>query len=374
MWLSYRRIGLRRSRAIFFGALLTLGLSGCATHLQATAAHYQLDPNNRFPLLVPSFSSTVVDGNFQTTTVLLRGGEHRAANNCTLNEGVFSLSPIMRSPDQWRYKSLSVTGWNAIGDSVDLTSEWQQVRSRLRTMQNVGCFSPDTSLAHIEHVLAAATPVPAGDALAFLYANGKEGYFNLAPGMELTIQTQATNSATASTKATKINLLRLHVRGDDRGIYLSAAGHGPAEAASIPEDFHDLHLMRLFLRSLAESNTGRTAMLLGTSSNEELESRSRAIVENGPASCVDDRPRTMCVVFKDDEAVSLLGTLIINGHPSLYPVGIQLSYIIGVRVPGPEQAAALSSVRVFRTLKNGTLRDSFSPNVRRCEPAGPLSR
>lgn len=357
-----RRKKLRRSYAFLFGAVLTLGLSGCAAHLQTTAAHYQLYPNGSFPLLVPDFSSTLVDGDFQTTTVLLQDGEHRTAQTCTLNEGVFSLSPIMQTPGQWSYKSLSVAGWNTIGDSVDINSQWQQVRSRLRAMQNAGCFSQNTSLTHIERVLAGSTPLPAGEIQAFLYADGNEGYFNLAPGMEMTIQTLPTASAIASTKPIKFNSLRLRVRGDDRGVFLSATGHGPAKVASIPKDFHDLHLMRLFLLSQTDRNSGRSAMLLGASNNEELESRSRLIEKSGSAYCIDDRPRTKCVVFKNDQAVSLLATLIINGHPSLYPMGIQLIYVTAF-LPPSEQAVWLSSVRVVRTLKDGTLAEVRFPRT-----------
>ena len=193
MKLEWQRGG-RNSEARGATALLSLLLLfclGCLHRTPSIQGTYRLEENAGFPLLVPSFASTVVDGDFQTARLFLaendRRNEGRRTRDCSVEGEVFSLHPDYPAAS-WTVRSLSLQGWNHRGSEIDIDAEWKLLAEKLDLLERHGCFAPGETAASIRQAIASVIPLPAGELQSFFYSADAEGFVDLAPGMEIKLE------------------------------------------------------------------------------------------------------------------------------------------------------------------------------------------
>ncbi len=339
--------------------LLLLCFSGCLHRKLSIQGNYTVEGNAGYPMLVPAFTSTRVEGEFQTASVILDGA--RQANQTGLNPGcaiegdVFSLRPGNPADSKhWTIRSLSVQGWNLRGGQVDIDEQWERFVGELARMQQRGCFPAGMSVFSLQRAFAAVIPLPASDVQSFLFSANAEGFVDLSPGMEIKIEEfLASQSSYAyyqviSSAEPGVTLRRSASRHQGQN---QSAGKESNLYPHLAATFASAPLMRLFFESFAAGGSKRNAMLLGASHVDDLEAATRLLEAQGNQACADHRGNFVCVVFKDD-SVSLLSPIRINEQLFFYPFGTQLAIILQ-KLPRDKQTEALATVRVMRRLGHG---------------------
>jgi hypothetical protein len=367
---------LRRYGSTAFLPLLLLCFSGCLHRKHSIQGNYTVEGNAGYPMLVPAFASTRVEGEFQTASVILQGA--RQANQTELNPGcaiagdVFSLHPGNPADSKhWTIRSLSVHGWNLRGGNVDTEEQWQRFVGELARMQQHGCFPAGMSVFSLQRAFASAIPLPASDLQSFLYSANAEGFVNLSPGMQIKIEEMLASREVTGQIQSSYAYYQV-VSSAEPGVTLrrAASSHQGQNQSTgresnlyphLADSFASAPLMRLFFESFAAGGSKRNAMLLGASHVDDLEDATRLLEAQGNQACADHKQSFVCVVFKDD-SVSLLSPIRINEHLSFYPFGTQLAVILQ-KLPRDKWAEALTTVRVMRPLARGDYAEVLFPKT-----------
>jgi hypothetical protein len=370
--MTLRRYGI--STALL--PLLLLCFSGCLHRKLSIQGEYTVEGNAGYPMLVPAFASTRVEGEFQTGNVILQGA--RLANQTELSPGcaiegdVFSLHPgNPADSNHWTIRSLSVQGWNLRGGKVDTDEQWERFVGELARMQQRGCFPAKMTVFSLQRAFAAAIPLPAREVQSFLYSANAEGFVNLSPGMEIKIEEILASREVIGQSQSSYAYYQV-VSSAEPGVALrrSASSHrGQNQSAGresnlyphLPDSFATAPLMRLFFESLPAGGSKRNPMLLGASHVNELEAATRLLEAQGNQACADHKENFVCVTFKDD-SVSLLSPVRINEHLFFYPFGTQLAIILQ-ELPLDKQTEVLATVRVMRRLARGDYAEVLFPRT-----------
>jgi hypothetical protein len=348
--------------------LLLLCFSGCLQRKVSIQGNYTVENNAGYPMLVPAFASTHVEGDFQTANVILQipGEKHQTkpGSGCMIEGDVFSLRPgDPADSNHWTIRGLSVQGWNLRGGTVDTDEQWRLFLGQLALMQQHGCFPPSMSVFSLQRAFAAAIPLPASELQSFHYSADAEGFVDLSPGMEIKIEEfLASQSLYAFYKvvpsAAGVTLRRS--ASSQRG-QSPSAGRESNLYPHLADSFATAPLMRLFFESIAAGSSKRNAMLLGASNLHDLEAATRLLETRGNQACTDHRENFVCVTFKDD-SVSLLSSIWVNEHGVFYPFGTQLAILLQ-GLPRDQQTEALSTVRVMRPLARGDYAEVLFPKT-----------
>jgi hypothetical protein len=360
-------------------ALLSLLLfcsCGCLHRQLSIQAHYTVEDNGGYPILVPSFASTRIEDDFQTSNVILQSAgpenQTKLSPDCVIEGEVFSLRPgIPADSNHWTIRSLSVQGWNLRGDKVDVDEQWKLFAEKLALMKQQGCFPPKMSVFSVQQAFAAVIPLPASEVQSYFYSANAEGFVDLAPGMEIKIEEILLSREVVGQRQSSYAYYQV-VSGAEPGVTLrrSTSSHrGTNQSAGrqsnlyphLPESFARAPLMRLFFESLPAGGSKRNAMLLGASNLHDLEAATRLLEAQGNQACADQRENVVCVTFKDD-SVSLLSPIRINEHLVFYPFGTQLAIILP-EPPRGKQAEALATARVMRRLAGGDYAEVLFPRT-----------
>jgi hypothetical protein len=376
-----RNSGARRSTGLL--SLLLLFCQGCVHRTPSIQGTYRLEENAGFPLLVPSFASTLADGDFQTARLFLpkgdRKNEGKRPRDCSVEGEAFSLHPDYPAAF-WTVRSLSLQGWNHRGSEIDIDAQWKLLAEKLDLLERRGCFAPGENAASIRQAIASVIPLPAGELQSFFYSADAEGFVDLAPGMEIKLE----ELRMSLPKTLQVATPEIHDRQTASGLTSSYGyfqvvsgtggialrrfrpklGSSAAENnlySELPNRFAATPWMRLFLESLSEGGATRSAMLLGSSSLRDLNATTELIRSRGKVACATHQPGSVCVIFVND-SVSLLASLWINGRSTLYPLGTQLAVLLR-ELPQGKQAKALSSVRVIRPLASGAYTEILFPKT-----------
>lgn len=378
--------GGRNSEARGSTALLSLLLLfclGCLHRMPSSQGTYRLEENANFPLLVPSFASTVVDGDFQTARLFLaendQKNEGRHTRDCSVEGEVFSLHPDYRA-SAWTVQSLSLQGWNHRGSEVDIDAQWKLLAEKLDLLERNGCFAPGETAASIRQAIASVIPLPAGELQSFFYSADAEGFVDLAPGMEIKLEElqmslpktfqvarpEVGDQRTASGLTSSEGYFEVVSGSGGTALRRSKSKHGRSAGGNelypdLTNRFATTPRMRLFFESLSKDGSTRSAMLLGSSNMRDLDATTELIRSRGKVACATHRPESVCVVFVND-SVSLLASLWINGRSTLYPLGTQLAVVLP-ELHQRRQAKLLSSVRVMRSLASGAYAEILFPKT-----------
>jgi len=97
--------------------------------------------------------------------------------------------------------------------------------------------------------------------------------------------------------------------------------------------FAEYPFLRLILaQETPGTNQKRPAMLLGARTRYASDELAGKIMRDGERECVQDSLETACFIFSEGTA-SLLSTVTVNGHATLYAPGVTLSQVIGTIKP-----------------------------------------
>jgi hypothetical protein len=255
---------------------------------------------------------------------------------CSIHGLLFGLAP---SPGdrRWTFQFPSAEGWSAPSAYESAENEWTSFLQQLAERSSLGCFGKDAALSVIQDRLVAAMPFPADEALVFYYSLGSFGLVDLHPGMQIKIESTSTAAGriTGSDKA----LLTIQDRSPV-GVSLVQSGsrrHSRGDAGAIVsivlKTFAEYPFLRLILaQETPGTSQKRPAMLLGARTRNASDELAGKILRDGERECVQDSLETACVIFSEGTA-SLLSTVTVNGHATLYAPGITLSQVIGTIRP-----------------------------------------
>ena len=346
--------------------LLLLCFSGCLHRKLSIQGNYTVEGNAGYPMLVPAFASTRVEGEFQTASVILQGARRATQTElhpgCEIPGDVFSLHPGNPADGKhWTIRSLSVQGWNLRGGQVDTDEQWEQFVRELARMQQRGCFPAGLSVFSLQRAFAAVIPLPASDVQSFFYSANAEGFVNLSPGMQIKIEEMlGSREVTGQIHSSYAYYEVVSSTGTGVTLRRSASSHRGQNQSTGRESnlyphlagsFASAPLMRLFFESFPAGGSKRNAMLLGASHLDDLEAATRLLEAQGNQACADHKENFVCVTFKDD-SVSLLSPIRVNEHLFFYPFGTQLAIILQ-SLPRDKQTEALATIHVTRRLARG---------------------
>lgn len=333
-------------------AVLTTTCTGCFHPRGSIRETYSVENEAGLPFLVPSLDLLHREGNTQTVPVSLKDGPLRRmkGNRCSIASTFFGLLPRSASPGQWQFRSLTASAWAR--EQSDVYEDWKLFIQKLASSEYSGCFSARENVFSIKRILAASTPVPASEIDAFLYSDDKAGYVDLAPGMEVLIQA-APRVEVAHHQPSDYVRFRIEARstGGVQAKKVSSSGSGE-NSWHIASSYASVSLFRLFLQGISDYDSQHNPLLLGASDVQSLDDATGAVQSTGRTSCAGIRKTVICSVISKGASVSLFIPVWVNGHRAEYPLGTQLSLVLG-RLPETDRPSTLKSVHVDRPIPNG---------------------
>jgi hypothetical protein len=349
---------------VFFCALL-LCCSACFHHKIAIENGFHLEENGGAPMLVPTDSQSSDPGNFQTTKLVLSGdsaGANDQVNHqCMINGEVFSLRSA--SPPDLRYwivRSPSISGWNTLAGKIDIDSQWKSFTRGLAGMNENGCFPSGLTALEIRAAIAQRIPLPAEEVPLFFYSDQGIGFTDLAPGMEVRLQRflPAAKSISARSQdpprtwVASYEVIPRHGKGV--GLKLTRkVQRGPAgdsgseekELLSLSQRFAQTLVLRLFLEGVYGTGQVSHGILIGASSQRQLDALTDLIHQSDPAKCLNYQG-TVCTEFPLG-TLSLFSAIWVNGRRTSCLFGSSLADLSRCQ-PRPERTMTLESLQVSR--------------------------
>jgi hypothetical protein len=332
------------ARKFFAGISLFVAITllfGCHRRtLSSSIGQYWLKENSSLTLLVPpglepsagktqisELSLGAFPNNFSPEEMIAR---------CSIHALLFVLAPSP-SHRRWTFQFPSAEGWSDPSVYESAGNEWTSFLQQLAERSSLGCFGKDAVLSVIQDRLVAAMPFPADEALVFYYSLGSFGLVDLHPGMKIEIESSSTiaGTATGSDEAlltiqdrSPVGVSLVQSRSPGR-----SGGRASAIASNVLNTFAEYPFLRLILAQETQgTNQKRPAMLLGASTRNASDELAGKIMRDGERECIQGFPETACFIFRDGTA-SLLSTITVNGHATLYAPGMTLSQVIGAIRP-----------------------------------------
>jgi hypothetical protein len=352
---------------------MLLCCSGCFSHKIAIENGLRLRENNGAPMLVPTNGQSSGAGNFQTSTLVLPGGsgiaKDQVSHQCAVNGEIFSIrsAPPLDSR-HWIVRSPSISGWNTLVRQIDIDSQWRTFTCSLARMKENGCFPPGLTVLEIRAAVAQRIPLPANQVPLFFYSDQWMEFIDLAPGIEVRLQQfmPAGNSISARSKgaiqmqtpdywAANYEVVRRHGEGVRLKLTRKVekgpkGGAGPEEKEllSLSERFAQTPVLRLFLEGADGKREISGGILIGASSQREVDALTDLIHQGNPEKCVHYQG-TVCTEFPLGAAPNPFYIIRVNGHRTSLLFGASLASLLR-SLPRPQQMTALESARVFRRL------------------------
>ena len=334
-------------------AILIIGvLTGCLRAKSPTGVPYIIKDQGELAFLIPPSVSINSHDSRQSVVVAIDDGPSKlsASAACSAQSALFELSPD-KQHNHWRYSSPTASGWAA--QSIDVHQDWKTFLHKLALLRQSNCFATTQDSFSIQRLLAAVTPLPADEVNAYFYSNDKDGFVDLAPGMQLLFQQ-------VSPKRHRLDSQRFNVeQRNSGGVELREERFSPNRkdsdgAIASPSTSRLLvskPLLRLFLEEASDVNAERKPVLLGAEDLQSLDAATAAIRTSGSRSCTHVQADVNCNLISDGSA-SLLIRVRVNRQREVYPLGTQLARIL----PQADEARlsqALSSVEVMRANADG---------------------
>jgi hypothetical protein len=343
---------------------MILCCSGCSHHKIAIVNGFRLIENGGAPMLIPTDGQSSDLGNFQTSSLVLSGGSAGAKDQvnhqCLINGDIFSLR-LAPSQDSryWLVRSPSISGWDSLAGKMDIGSQWKIFTRGLARMNENGCFPPGLTALEIRVAIAQRIPLPADEVPLFFYSDQGIGFTDLAPGMEVRIQRYL--PAAKSISAQSQGLPRMWVASYEviprhgKGVRLKITRRvqrdpdgdsGPdKELLSLSQRFAQTPVLRLLLEGVYGTGQVSHGILIGASSQRQLDALTDLLHQSDPAKCMNHQG-TVCIEFPLG-ALSLFSTVWVDGRRTSCLFGSSLAALSRCQ-PRPEQTMALESAQVFR--------------------------
>ena len=353
------------SKAVWCAMLLCC--SACLHHRVTLESGFHLSENSGAPMLVPTDGQTPDSGNFQLSMLDLSGRaartNHQDRRACTINGETFALrsTPPMDSR-HWIIRSPSIGGWNTLPGRIDIYGQWKIFTRDIARMAQDGCFPTGLTALQIRIAIAQKISLPAGEVPIFFYSDQGTGFTDLAPGMEIELQKFVHEETSTNARSEDPPRLwtanyevvprhsggvRLKLGRRLHGGANSVSGSEEKELSTLSQHFAQARVLRLFLEGIYGNGKVSNGVLIGASTQTQLDELTDLIHRNDPAKCSNYRA-TVCVEFTPG-AVSLLSVVQLNGRLTPCVYGTSLATLLR-SLPQPEQTAALESAHVFRRL------------------------
>jgi hypothetical protein len=336
---------------------LLLCCSGCFHHKIAIVSGFRLIENGGAPMLIPTDSQSTDPGNFQTSTLVLSGvsagAKDQVNHQCLINGDIFSLR-LASSLDSryWIVRSPSISGWDTLASRIDIGSQWKIFTRGLARMNENGCFPSGLTALEIRVAIAQRIPLPADEVPLLFYSDQGIGFTDLAPGMPTAKSISARSQGPPRMwvvsyeviprhgKSVRLKLTRRVQSGPD-------GDWGPEdnELLSLSQRFAQTPVLRLFLEGVYGTGQVSHGILIGASSQRELDTLTDLIHQSDPAKCMNYQG-TVCTEFPLG-ALSLFSTVWVNGRRTSCLFGSSLAALSSCQ-PRPAQTMALESAQVFR--------------------------
>ncbi|HEY1986030.1 MAG TPA: hypothetical protein VGG85_11505 [Terracidiphilus sp.] len=352
--------------------LIALGSAGCM-HKPLDKRAFSLQGPADFPLMAPSNLPSPPPGDFQEFQLRLAGKQPATtpppAADCTVKGDLFSIAPAKSaSPSLWVVISLNMQGWARRSDSIDVQSEWMRFAHELLALHRAGCFPTGVSPQQVLKQISETIPLPASEELLYNYSFGRAGFVDLVPGMQLVIerasfQTKEGVRVPASPTDQFSERLSVVARpGSGSALHLLgivSRGLGktydtqPASPRAVPARFAASPLLRLMLLTLADDDTRRFPVLLGSTETLELWDAADKIAGGPLTACPPSSSSTLqCLFFDKDSAVSVLMSVWLNGRRVYRPISTTVGSLLGM-LPENETRRALATLSIDRPLLDG---------------------
>ncbi len=355
------KIAANLSKPVLYALLLCC--SGCFHHKFAIVDGFRLIENGGAPMLVPTDSQSSDPGNFEATTLVISGGSAGAKDQvnhqCVINGEVFSLRSAS-PPDSryWIVRSPSISGWVTLASKIDIGSQWKVFTRGLALMNENGCFPSGLTALEIRVAIVQRIPLPADEVPLFFYSDQGIGFTDLAPGMEVTLERFLPTAESVSGqgpprmwvsgyeviprqgKGVRLKLTRKVQRGPD-----GDSGSEEKELLSLSQRFAQTPVLRLFLEGVFGTGQVSHGILIGASTQRQLDALTDLIHQSDPAKCMNYQ-ETVCTEFPLG-ALSLFSAVWVDGRRTSCLFGSSLAALSRCQ-PRPEQTRALESAQVFR--------------------------
>ena len=369
LWLEPTRSGAKFAANLSKAVLCAVHLccSGCLHHKIVIENGFRLTENSGAPMLAPISGQTSERGNFQTSILVLPDGsasaKDRVSHQCTMNDEVFSLRSASPSDSRhWTVRSPSISGWNTLAGDIDIYSQWKIFARDLARMNEDGCFPPGLTALEIRAAIAQRIPLPAEEVPSFFYSDQGTGFADLAPGMEVGLQKLLPAGKSISEQSerpprmwaatyeviprqgggVRLKLTRKIQRGPN-----GSSASEEKELLSLSQRFARTPVLRLFLEGVYGKGHVSNGILIGASTQSQLDALTDLIRQSDPAKCINFEG-TVCTEFPLG-ALTLFSTVWVNGHRTSCLLGTSLADLLRSQ-SRPEQTIALESVHVFRRL------------------------
>ncbi len=364
---------------------MLLCCSGCFGHKIAIDNGLRIRENSGTPMLVPTNGQSSGLGNFQTSTLVLPSGSasarDQASHQCTINGEIFSLrSASSLDSRYWIVRSPSTSGWYTLASEIDIYSQWKIFTRGLARMNENGCFPSGLTALQIRAAIAQRIPLPANEVPWFFYSEQRIGFIDLAPGMEVRLQQMLPTRKSISTRSrgtfrtwaanywaanyevmprqgegVRLKLTRKVQRGPNGG-----SGSEEKKLLSLSQRFAQTPVLRLLLEGIYGKHEASDGILIGASTQRQLDALTDLIHQNNPAKCIN-YDGTVCTEFPLG-VPSLYYTVWVNGHRTSCLFGTSLAALL-ISLPGPEQTMALESAQVFRRLNFDHYAEIYFPRT-----------
>ena len=344
--------------------------SACFHRRIAIQKGFRLEENGGAPMLVPADIQSPGPGNFQTATLVLSGGsvgaKHQLDSQCLINGDIFSLrSASSLDSRRWIVRSPSISGWNTLAGQVNIDSQWKSFTRGIERMNENGCFPSGFTALEIRAAVARRIPLPSNEVPLFFYSDRQIGFTDLAPEME--VRLHGFLPATKPVSAQSLDPPRMWVASYEvlsrhgKGVRLKLAQRvrkGPdadlepedRELSSLAQRFSQTPALRLFLEGVYGAGRVSHGILIGASSQKQLEALTDLIHQSDPVKCMKYQG-TVCDEFPLG-TLSVFSTVWMNGRPTSCLFGSSLADFLR-SLPPSEQTMKPESVQVFRRVNPG---------------------
>jgi hypothetical protein len=289
--------------------------------------------------------------------------------DCSVHGPWFTFSKASGSASYWIAQTPSLSEWQQTAGTVDMKDQWQSFERSLNQLRQKMCFASLDEYLFVKQRIAAGVSVPADDTLFYRYGFGPGGYVDLAPGMRLRIYREYSrphpNGQPSSASFQGTTITDYEVLGNvESGTKLSFLRTekrviGPTTFAANAFDdelaayFAASIDLRLFLEDLTVSGDVKSpAILIGASTNEDMNDGTREIENNPEISCEALSHRHVtCRRFDGTVTVSPMLQILVNGSITYVPIGSKLWFVLP-HTPGLQETALIRTLRVQRLFHN----------------------
>jgi len=303
---------------VFISMLWTFGLCGCAPRIEGK---YQLRKlKSDWVVVPPLYWKQALDKPLKVRVPISEKSLAPAADDCSVGGALFRLSLTRRGSPKWTATLPSLTAWQSTILSGSFSREFDNFLDQIGRLESNGCI-PARAAGDLEEAIRQSIPVHARDTLYYRYNwSPGAGFIDLLPGMRLKIE-RAELISSARTPDTSVAYYDI-TRGVGHAIHFRLAAAKPQRAArDLPDwrlasEVQGMFFAQLFLSGEHVPNNLRyTALLVGTSSREQMQEVEAALQARPQGGCPDGpNPQLRCITFRGSVSVSVQLPVTVNGR------------------------------------------------------------